>query len=418
MEDVGRVAQSNIEVLMLVNQTCPSCYGTEICTFYEVANVPVNSVLLLTTQEQALNFPTGHISLGFCHTCGFIFNQKFRPELTEYSSRYESTQAYSPTFSSFAHKLAMGLIEKYDLRQKNIIEIGCGQGEFLTHLCELGDNRGVGFDPAFIDERIDSATKQNIAFIKDFYSEKYAQYQGDFLCCKMTLEHIGKTDEFLGMVRRSIGDRSNTIVYFQVPNAHYVLNEVAFWDVYYEHCSYFSKGSLARLFRRNGFDVLHLDTTYGNQYLIIEAQPIDGILCGTDQEDRTRNELLEEDDLAILEQAVQDYGTTVHRRHNHWRNLIQSVVDAGQQVVLWGGGSKAVAFLTTLKITEEIEYAVDINPLKHGTFLPATGQQVIAPDTLRQLSPKLVIAMNPIYLEEIRSDLQRLDVDAQLMGLE
>jgi hypothetical protein len=28
------------------------------------------------------------------------------------------------------------------------------------------------------------------------------------------------------------------------------LKEVAFWDIYYEHCSYFSPGSLAATFRR------------------------------------------------------------------------------------------------------------------------------------------------------------------------
>ena len=43
-----------------------------------------------------------------------------------------------------------------------------------------------------------------------------------------------------------------------------------------------------------------------------------------------------------------------------------SAAGAGQQTVLWGGGSKAVAFLTTLGIGDEIAYAVDINPQALG----------------------------------------------------
>ena len=33
----------------------------------------------------------------------------------------------------------------------------------------------------------------------------------------------------------------NTVVFFQVPNARYVFGDLAFWDIYYEHCSYFTK---------------------------------------------------------------------------------------------------------------------------------------------------------------------------------
>ncbi|HMT21342.1 MAG TPA: class I SAM-dependent methyltransferase, partial [Promineifilum sp.] len=133
--------------------------------------------------------------------------------------------------------------------------------------------RGVGFDPAYVPGRHPSPAADRLTFIPDFYSEKYTDYHADFICCKMTLEHIPDVGNFVATVRRSIGDNTGAVVFFQIPNARYVLCDVAFWDVYYEHCSYFTKGSLARLFRANGFDVKALWTAYDDQYLMIEARP-------------------------------------------------------------------------------------------------------------------------------------------------
>jgi SAM-dependent methyltransferase len=253
---------------------CPSCFSTEGFAFHAADDVPVNSVLNVRSREEALRFPTGDICLRFCVTCGFIWNSLFDPERTKYSTDCEESQGYSPTFNEFARKLASDLVEKYRLYHKEIIEIGCGKGEFLALLCELGENRGIGFDPAFVEGRTDLVhQKGEVAFVKDYYSEKYADYSGEFICCRMTLEHIPNTGRFLEMVRRSIGNRSETVVFFQVPDVTRILEGCAFEDIYYEHCSYFSPGSLARLFRAHDFDVLDLRTEYKGQYLLIEATP-------------------------------------------------------------------------------------------------------------------------------------------------
>ena len=223
--------------------------------FYEVPRVPVHSVLLMPTRDVAVNFPKGDIALGHCSHCGFIANTVFDPTVHNYSAQYEETQGFSGTFQAFHRRLAEEMIEKYDLHGKKMIEIGCGKGEFLSLLCEMGNNSGVGFDPAFVSERNPSAGDTKVEFVADFYGEKYAHVQGDFVCCKMTLEHIPDTANFVRTVRRSVGDRYDTVVFFQVPDMTRVLRDLAFWDIYYEHCSYFSAESLKLLFEEQGFDV-------------------------------------------------------------------------------------------------------------------------------------------------------------------
>jgi hypothetical protein len=75
-----------------------------------------------------------------------------------------------------------------------------------------------------------------------------------------------------------------------------------------------------------------------------------------------------------------------------------------------------VAYLTNLGLRDEIEYAVDINPFKTGKFMAGTGQQIVAPEFLVDYKPDLVIAMNPIYLDEIRAKLDELGLAPELIG--
>ncbi len=389
--------------------TCPNCHGKGLRIFYEVNNVPVHSVLLMPTREEAIGYKKGDIKLGFCNKCGFISNLVFDPAKHEYSSRYEETQGFSGTFNKFHKNLAQGLIDKYDIRNKEVIEIGCGKGEFLTMICELGNNKGYGFDPAYVPDRNTSNIKDKIEFITDLYSEKYTNYHGDFVACKMTLEHIPDTLNFLRIVRRSIADRLDSIVFFQVPDMERVLSDIGFWDIYYEHCSYFSLGSLARAFKKAGFDPIDLYKGYDDQYLMIETKPVTG---------EGKTVLSVESDIEKISEMVDHFENKIYNVLDQWRDFIKSKTASGEKVALWGGGSKAVAFLTTLGIVDEIKYAVDINPYKHGTFLAGTGQEIVSPEFLKREKPEHLIVMNPIYIPEITDDLNKLGLHPNLIPID
>jgi hypothetical protein len=387
-----------------------------MAVFYEVRAVPVNSVLLVTSRDEAMNFQTGDIALGACPACGFISNIAFDEALTQYTAQYEATQGYSPTFNKFHKALAQDLIDRFDLHGKDIIEIGCDKGDFITMLAEMGDNRGVGFDPAYVPGRHPSPAADRLTFIADFYGEQYADYRADFMCCKMTLEHIPDVGRFVATVRRSIGDNGDTVVFFQIPNARYVLCDVAFWDIYYEHCSYFTKGSLARLFRANGFEVKNLWTAYDDQYLMIEARP-----TGAGEQGRkgAGEKALdgEESPVETLE-MVRYFVEHYQAKRDEWRAALAGWQSAGRKVVLWGGGSKGVAFLTTLgQSLDDIAYAVDINPIKTGTFMAGTGQEIVAPAFLKAYQPDVVIIMNPVYRDEISRDLQVMGLAPEIRTL-
>jgi SAM-dependent methyltransferase len=350
------------------------------------------------------------MELAFCDACGFVSNLAFDPKLTEYSGRYEETQAYSGTFNKFHRALVERLIEDYDLRGKKILEIGCGKGEFLQMICELGQNRGVGFDPGFRPERLDPSAAERIKFIQDFYSDKYAHEKADFVCSKMTLEHITDAGNFIGGVRRAIGD-NESFVFFQIPESTRILRDCAFEDIYYEHCSYYSPGSLARLFRRNGFDVLSLKTEYDEQYLTIEAKATSGKANGS------KPLLTAENDLDSLRKLVADFGGRVKQKLEHWRNVLDDAKRHKKTVALWGSGSKGVSFLTSLGVTSEVAFVVDINPHRWNHYMSGTGHPIVGPSQLKELAPDVVIVMNPIYKGEIVADLNSNGLNPKVLTL-
>ncbi len=381
---------------------CPNCGSQTVQPLYDVPRIPVHSVLLFETREAAVGYQRGTMQLGACDACGFVMNMAFDPGVHEYSPRYEETQGFSSTFNAFARSLAQRIVDRYDIRNKTVLEIGCGKGEFLTLLCELGNNRGIGVDPAFVPERMEGRTSADVQFIQDFYGPKYSHLQADLVCCRHTLEHIAPTYEFMTRVRESIGDRPDTLVLFELPDVLRVLQEGAFWDIYYEHCSYFSTGSLARLFRATGFEVIDLELDYDDQYIVIAARPVDVPTTPT---------LALEDDRQVLDDATRRFPQQVARMIDGWSFTLAHWAGEKQRVVLWGAGSKGVAFLTTLSNPEDVAAAVDINPFKQGHFMPGSGHEVLSPQQLVAAPPDHVIVMNPIYCNEVRAELQRLGLN-------
>ncbi len=377
-------------------------------TILHFADVPTNSCILLPTADAARAWPRGEIDLRFCDACGFIANRAFDPAHTEYSERYEETQGYSPTFSRFHRELARGLVEKHGLEGKRVLEIGCGKGEFLMLLCEMGAASGVGFDPAYVPSRNTSPAADRARFVRDFYGEAYAHEQADFYGCKMTLEHIGPVAEFTGTVRRAVGDAPDAVIFFQVPDVTRILTDCAFEDVYYEHCSYFSPGSLARLFRASGFRVDEVATEYDAQYLTLEA--------GATNADAPAHAA--EADLPDLRAAAADFRERCDRRVAAWRARLNDLAGRGAPVVIWGSGSKGVSFLSTLGVVDEVAGAVDINPHRQGCFMAGSGHPILAPADLRELQPGAVIVMNSVYRDEIAADLRELGLSPEILVLE
>ena len=395
---------------MITEGKCTVCESGDIFTFIDIPRVPVHCNVCWPTREEALGAPRGDIRLGFCRRCSHIFNLGFEPELMAYDRDYENSLDFSPRFREYATDLARRLIQRYDLHDKDIIEIGCGRGDFLKMLCELGDNRGTGFDPSYDPLEAGNSgpgkTEDRINFIREFYSPKHAEYRADFICCRHVLEHIQFPRELLTAIREVIGPRLETNLFFEVPNAGYTFGDLGIWDLIYEHSSYFTGGSLAYLFAACGFDVSDCREAFEGQFLAIEGHPRKGNESSHDTTGKNGTDIADH-----VEQFSGNYQEAVEK----WRNALEKIRNNGKRAVVWGAGSKGVTFLNILQAKDRIEYAVDINPHKQGKFIAGSGQEIILPEFLKQYGPDIIIVMNKIYHNEIKQTVSELGLTPEFM---
>ena len=275
-------------------------------------------------------------------------------------------------------------------------------------MCERANCTGIGIDPGYRPERMGSPAAERIRFIQDFYGPAYADLQADYVCCRHTLEHIGDVADFMDLVRQQIGSRRDVMVFFELPDSERVLTEAAFWDIYYEHCSYFTPGSLARLSGAPGSRPSGPGRSMTTSICMLEASPLKWRLPRTSPTGMTSSG-----------RAARWIASSrrVDARIAGLRDQLAEWRRRGKTVALWGSGSKAVSYLTTLGVTDEVQAVVDINPHKHGKFLAGTGHEIVAPEALRALRPDCVVIMNGIYTDEVRANLAQLNLEPEISAL-
>ena len=132
---------------------CQLC-GSDPIPFWAVQGVPTSSLILHPTLEAAEAQPLGDLALEVCPTCGFIQNAAFDPGAVDYLAPYEESQAHSATFQQFAKETIDNLLNRYDLKGKIVLEVGCGKAEWLAMLCKRADMRGIGIDPGYVPGRV------------------------------------------------------------------------------------------------------------------------------------------------------------------------------------------------------------------------------------------------------------------------
>lgn len=344
--------------------------------------------------------------LALCPSCGVVFNRDFDETLLDDTFPQEEAHHHSPRFAAYIAEITARWVDRYQLVDQHLIEIGCGSGDFAAELLATGATSVAGVDPRFTPDRVPRELAGRLSAVPELFSAAHVSAGTAAIVCRHTLEHVP------GMAALGAeivaGMRSGDVPMFlaEVPDLRRILAEGAFWDLRYERCSYFTPATLSGFLARLGFDDPAVATTYSDQYVVAEAR-----LGRRDGAPRALPAAAREQ----LEAACRTFADRVNEQIDRWRGWLAQQADAGDEVAVWGGGMKGLTFLNVVAAGEEkpaVRAVVDINPGMRGEFMAGLGLPICGPDDLVAVQPRTVLLMNPIYLAEVRAMLDARGLEA------
>jgi hypothetical protein len=357
------------------------------------------------TAEEARAAARGDITLTFCLVCGFAFNSVFDPARTRYSSGYDNSQDHSDAFRGYLHALVTDLTRRHPLAGKTVVEIGCGQGGFLDRLTSLAGCTGVGFDPSFDPAR--RVERGKMTFVRANYDPVHLRAAGDVVCARHVIEHVSNPQQLLDDIRGA--GVTPAELWLETPRLEWIVERRAFWDIFYEHCSYFSMPTLAALVARNGWRVTRHRSTFGAQYQWIEGST--GANGSSTSGDAGAT-------IERLRAGLHSFARSWVPWRTTWQDRLRRQTAHGPCAV-WGAGAKGVALLNDVDPRAELVRAVvDVNPRKQGRYVPGTGHPIVASHSLRSLGIRGILVANSNYLDEIGAIVKEEGADVSLIPIE
>lgn len=379
---------------------CPACHQDLNQEILHLEGLPVLCNELWPDEASARSCPRGEMRLHVCSFCGLIFNAAFDPSLLAYAEEYETSLHFSATFQSYAEDLARSLVLTHSLKGRTAIEIGCGRGDFLVLLHNAGMGTCLGFDRSYSPGL--HLLPEEVEIQPRYYSEVSPRPKADLVCSRHVLEHIPEPSAHLEELRQAL--ETDGLLYLEVPNARFTLEEGGVWDLIYEHCNYFTKSSLTWLLVALGFGEPEVRSDYGGQFLCSRSRL--GEPTSPPGPVRDAEEVLG---------AAERLADARDRRIQALEVKLVDGLRAGRSIAIWGAGSKGVTFLNSLPSGGQIALAIDKNPRKQGRYLPGTGQKVLSPEEAAGSPLDLVFVMNPIYTKEIEAQLRDLGCKPELI---
>jgi hypothetical protein len=223
----------------------------------------------------------------------------------------------------------------------------------------------------------------------------------DIVVGRHVIEHVAEPAVLLRRIRLALAPNPEGRLYLETPGIEWILENVAIWDLFYEHASYFSQRSLGNALAIAGFQLRSLERVFGEQYLWATAAP-----APASPEVQSPSE----DDLAGLARFAAREASEIR----YWREHVEAWAAAGG-VAVWGAGAKGATFLHLVDPDRaRIAVVVDLHPNKQGRYVAGTGHIVSAPhgDVLRAV--RSVIVMNPNYRTEVEQRIGDLGLAARV----
>jgi len=372
---------------------CRLCDSDRLLSILDLGASPPSQSFLRADQLDAPE-QTYPLHLRLCESClllqipALITSEDTFTEYAYFSSYSDSWVAHAKQYVDHtAARLRLG-------SQSFVVEVASNDGYLLQHVQDRGI-RCLGIEPSV---NVGAAARERgiptrTAFLSEPEAAAVRAEHGpaDLVVANNVYAHIPNLREFTRALRGLVSDDGWVSI-----EVHYALNLVAlgqFDTIYHEHFQYYTVFSAMLALAEGGLTLVDVEmlSTHGGS-IRLWARPSGA--AGPPSE-RVTEALCVEKAAGLHEVA----GYLRLRQHTEAirQELLAFLLDckrAGKRVVGYGAPAKANTLLNYCGIrTDLIEYTVDRNPYKHGSFTPGTRIPIHDPARIDTDRPDVVVVL-------------------------
>ena len=361
---------------------CAGCDETNFLSMLSLGEVPLAGVFPLKEELEIENkYP---LNLLFCKKCSLVQTDSFiEPQILFEDYRYISSVGLSNHFK----EVASILDDRYTVKNKNILEIGCNDGVLLEPLSKLGANV-EGVDPAknIVKLAKDKGLKVFEEYFNDetFGGEEFKS-KYDLVLSNNTFAHIPDIQSVVRGVKHVLKPNGDFV--FEV---HYLqsLIDGKQWDnIYHEHIYYHSITGLNNLFQKYGMTIVDFEeipihsgsirVTVANRNTYKSPKVLDRIE-------------LESKTIANVE-YLRNYGEDVRNHITNFNDTIKEL-KKNHSIAGYGASGRANMFCNLTDLNSDIiKFIVDESPERCGRYIANTDIPIVDVETLKNSDVDLLI---------------------------
>ena len=375
---------------------CRSCGNTKLKRVISLGYQPLANNLLNKKNDKCELYP---LEVNYCYKChNCQLSVAVNPK--KMFSNYLYTSSTSKSFREHFAKSAKKYIKDFKLNKKKsyIIDIGSNDGIALKPFKDLGFKKILGIEPAKNLAKL--ANKNKIKTLNWFLVKKNLnkiKKNADLILASNVFAHSDKLKEMAECMFKLLSKNGSIIIEVQ-----YLLNtlkDLTFDNIYHEHYNYWSLTSLVNFFNTYSAKIYRAEKikTHGGSIRIYIKKD-----KKTKIENSVKALIKEEEKFGIKKyKTYQEFSKKIYKiRKNVRKNIIE--LKNNNKIIGYGSPAKATTALNFFGISDEIEYIIEDNKLKHGKFLPGMRIPVVGKNSIKsKIDCVLVLAWN--FFNEIKS---------------
>jgi 2-polyprenyl-3-methyl-5-hydroxy-6-metoxy-1,4-benzoquinol methylase len=310
-----------------------------------------------------------------CSGCGLV---QLNNDPVPYYKEVIRSAAISPEMKDFRLKQFTGFVKKYFLTGKKIIEIGAGQGEYLSLMQQCGV-KAYGLEASY--ESVKHCKKNGLNVRRGFiqnntYKLKDALFDAFFIL--NYLEHLPYPNSTLIGINNNLSEDAVGIV--EVPNFDMILRKKLFSEFIADHLFYFNKETLSSTLKLNGFEIIECHEIFHDYIISVVVKKRKKLNISHFYEHQTK-----------IKKDIEKY-------LNQYKS---------KKVAIWGAGHQALAIILLINLADKIRYVVDSAVFKQNKYTPATHIPIVSPERLYSDQVDAIIIITGGYSDEVVKIIQQ-----------